>query len=171
MPGKLTKIWFAAVLACTGWPALGAGMPDSGTKNFVPGGDAPSYFTNERGAVSAAEDEATADDGADQSLGSPNPATEPIHPAAASRRLHGKVAALHPRERRVAANSRDRGRAVQVAGGKAVRTASAGKPARSIRTASRAAVPPRAMAAKSGGANQAKRNARHAAAKSAARRG
>lgn len=54
MPGKLSQIWFAAVLACAGLPALGAGMPDSGTKNFVPGGDAPSFFTNENGAVAAA---------------------------------------------------------------------------------------------------------------------
>ncbi len=31
--------------------AHAAGMPDSGTKNFVPGGDAPAYLTNENLAV------------------------------------------------------------------------------------------------------------------------
>ncbi len=47
MPSKLTRICFAAMLACAGSPAYAAGMPDTGTKNFVPGGDAPAYLVNE----------------------------------------------------------------------------------------------------------------------------
>lgn len=39
-------------------------MPDFGTKNFNPGGDTPSYFSNEYGAPAVAADEIT-DDGAD----------------------------------------------------------------------------------------------------------
>ena len=68
MPVKLTKIWFAAMVALASLPALAADMPGSGTKNFIPGGDAPSYFTNENGAVSgvAAVDETPSDDGVDQ---------------------------------------------------------------------------------------------------------
>jgi hypothetical protein len=172
MPGKLSQIWFAAVLACAGLPALAAEMPDSGTKNFVPGGDAPAFFTNENGAVAAAAaDESTADDGADQSLHSPRSAPGPIRDATVSTRRHGKLAASHTREQRTAANSRERGRAPPVASRKGARAASAGKPAGSTRTASRAAVSTRPMTAKVGGAHQARQNARHAAAKSVARRG
>jgi hypothetical protein len=51
MPRKLATICLAAALVFAGWPAHAAGMPDTGTKNFVPGGDAPSYLTNENLAV------------------------------------------------------------------------------------------------------------------------
>ena len=57
MPSKLTRISVAALLvgagllACAGSPARAAGMPDTGTKNFVPGGDAPAYLVNENLAV------------------------------------------------------------------------------------------------------------------------
>jgi hypothetical protein len=64
MPALLTRFVFTAVLACAAIPAWCAGMPDFGSKNFSPGGDTPSYFSNENGAVGVAASE-TMDDGSD----------------------------------------------------------------------------------------------------------
>jgi hypothetical protein len=40
----------ALLLALAPLPALAAGMPESGTKNFTPSPATPSYFSDERGA-------------------------------------------------------------------------------------------------------------------------
>ncbi len=57
-------------------------MPDFGTKNFNPGGDTPSYFSNEYGAPAFAADEVT-DDGGDEAPHRSLRASEPRHHAAA----------------------------------------------------------------------------------------
>jgi hypothetical protein len=62
MPGLLIRFAFAAAVASAAMPAWGAGMADFGTKNFSPGIDAPSYFSNENGAPGATE---MTDDGGD----------------------------------------------------------------------------------------------------------
>jgi hypothetical protein len=172
MPVKLTKIWVAAIVVLASLPALGADMPASGTKNFIPGGDAPSFFTNENGAVSgvAAVDETTSDDGVDQTLGSPRSETTPMHSARTTTRRHGGLAASHRRETHSAANFAATGRLAHVASANKTRIASAGAPFRSTRTTGRATNPK----AKSDGAGilrPAKSSARHAAARSAARKG
>jgi hypothetical protein len=173
MPVKLTKIWFAAMVALASLPALANDMPGSGTKNFIPGGDAPSYFTNENGAVSGvtAVDETTSDDGVDQTLGSPRSETAPMHSARTMTRRHGGPSASHRREKYGAANFAARRRSARVASANKTRIASVGAPLRSPRTTGRTANPPKAKSDGAGIARPAKSGARHAAAKSAARKG
>ena len=173
MPVKLTKIWFATIMALASLPALAADMPGSGTKNFIPGGDAPAYFTNENGAVSgvAAVDETTSDDGVDQTLGSPRSETAPMHSARTMTRRHGGLAASHRREKYSEANFTAGGRSAHVAGANKTRIAPVGAPLRSPRTTGRATNPPKAKSDGAGIARPAKSSTRHAAAKSAARKG
>jgi hypothetical protein len=173
MREKLTKIWFAAMVACAGVPAMAAEMPGSGTKNFVPGGDAPSYFTNENGTVSAAAaDQTAADDGADQPIRSPRSASALIYSAKTTMtRRHGGLAVSHRAGPRAAANATAKTRSAHIGGAKGARAATAGTPARPVRTASRIAGPAKSRSAKAGGARPAKPSMRHAWAKSAAKRG
>jgi hypothetical protein len=174
MPVKLTKIWFAAMVGLASLPVLAADMPGSGTKNFIPGGDAPSYFTNENGAVTgvAAVDETTPDDGVDQTLGSLRSETAPMHSARTMTRRHGGLAAAsHRRGKYSAANFTARGRPAHIASANKTRIASVGPPHRPTRTAGRAANPPKARSDGAGIAKPGKSNIRHAAAKSAARKG
>ena len=173
MPVKLTKIWFAAMVALASLPALADDMPGSGTKNFIPGGDAPSYFTNENGAVSgvAAVDETTSDDGVDQTLGSPRSETAPMHSARTMTPRHGGLAASHRREKYSAAKFTARGRAAHVASANKTRIASVGAPLRSPRSTGRITNPSKAKSDGAGIARPAKSSARHAAARSAARKG
>jgi hypothetical protein len=173
MPVKLTKIWFAAMLALASLPALAAEMPGSGTKNFMPGGDAPSYFTNENGAVSgmAAVDETTSDDGVDQNLGSPRSETAPMRSAKTTTRRHGRLTASYRRGKYSAANFTARGRAAHIASANKTRIASVGAPVKSLRGTGRTTNPPKTKFDGTGIARPAKSSARHAAAKSAARKG
>src|SRR5579883_3350700 len=73
MPMRWSSLAFAAVIASITISAWGAGMPDFGSKNFVPGAATPSYFTNESGALPGRATEAT-DDGRDDLPGSANQA-------------------------------------------------------------------------------------------------
>lgn len=174
MPGKLTNIWFAAIMAIlagAGLPAHAVEMPASGTKNFIPGGGTPSYFTNENGAASAAAADRTSfDDVVDQTVRAPQFRSRPVHSAAATRR-HGKLAVSHASGKRSAAKTAAKGRSTHLASAKRGRTATAGMPARPVRIARRAATPPKTRTAKAGSAKPAKPSTRHAAAKSAARKG
>jgi hypothetical protein len=169
MPGELTKIWFAAVVAVASLPALAAEMPDSGTKNFIPAGDAPSYFTNESGGISstAAADQTASDDGVDQTLGSPRSETGSMRSAKTTTRRHGRLVASREGERRSAASVTAGGRSAHFAGARRTKTASVGTAARPIRSAN----PSKTNSVRAGVARPAKSSARHAAAKSATRRG
>jgi hypothetical protein len=89
MPGLLIRVAFTAAVAGAAIPAWSAGMPEFGTKNFSPGGDAPSYFSNENGVVNAVAGEAW-DDGDDGATGSVSVGTEPDR---ATSRFHGRFAA------------------------------------------------------------------------------
>jgi hypothetical protein len=173
MPVKLTKIWFAAMVALASLPALADDMPGSGTKNFIPGGDAPSYFTNENGAVTgvAAIDETTPDDGVDQTLGSPRSEIASMNSARTMTRRHGGLAVSHRREKYSTANFTVRGRSAHVASVNKTRIASVGAPLRSPRSTGRITNPSKAKSDGAGIARPAKSSARHAAARSAARKG
>ena len=172
MPVKLMKMWFAAMVALASLPALAADMPGSGTKNFIPGGDAPSYFTNENGAVSgvAAVDETTSDDGVDQTLRSSRSEIAPIRSAETTTRQHGRLTASHQREKYSAANFAAKGRAAHVASANKTRIASVSA-LRSTRTVGRTTNPPKVKSDGAAIARPAKSSARHAAAKSSARKG
>jgi hypothetical protein len=170
MPGNLIELCFAALLAFGGLSPAAAEMPASGTKNFIPGGEAPSYFSNESGMVStAATDMSAADDGADRISGSPRFPTGLRQSAHTSSRRHSKLSASYTARRYTAADPRGRTRPTHVAGASKIKTASVSEPARPIRnvgsretkTAKTAMVRPA----------RASNSTRHAAAKSASRRG
>ena len=166
LPATLRKICFAALLTCTGLSAAAAEMPVSGTKNFVPGGEAPAYFTNENGAVSAATaEDSPADDGVDQVSRSSPPELGMGRSANTMSRRHGKLAASRRFGKHIAGNPRIGKRSTHIGGGKTTKTAAAGAPSRPIRTAG----PPRTKTASP--AKPSKTNIRHASVKSSARRG
>ncbi len=182
MPRTLTRICFAALLACAGLPicagspARAAGMPDIGTKNFVPGSDAPGYLVNENLAVapgSAGQSPlGTSYNEDDERTG---PAAEPASaerrsPARAAR--HGRHAGHRIGAHRSAA--RIKGRPVRAAATRTLRTrtvsdrssAAVGRGARRSRFEHNTAATRR-----SGAARHTRASGRHVAVKSASRRG
>ena len=175
MPNDLIKIWCAALLTFGGLSAAAAEMPASGTKNFIPGGKAPSYFSNESGGVStAASEESAADDGVDQISRSSHSDTGPRQVVAdTSSQRHNKLSAYHAARRQMVANLRGPIRSAHDASRSRVRTVSVSKPGRQIRTASRTAGPRAPETAKTGTAREIRTstNNRHAAAKSTSKRG
>ena len=93
MPEMLIRLALAAAIAGAAIQASGAEMPEFGTKNFSPGGGAPSYFTNENGVVGTAAGEAW-DDGEDAAISS---ASDTNEPARMTSRNHDRVAAHQSR--------------------------------------------------------------------------
>lgn len=175
MPSKLTRICVAALLACAGLlagagsPAQAAGMPDTGTKNFVPGGDAPAYLVNENLTVAPGS--------AGQSpLGTAfnRPAGPAFEPASAERSpqtrtiRHDRLAERRTGVHRSAA-TRIKGHPVRAATRRTVRakgSAALGRGARRSQFEHNAAA-----ARRTGAARHARAGARHVAAKSTSRRG
>jgi hypothetical protein len=88
MPDMLIRLVLTAAIAGAAIPAWSAGMPEFGTKNFSPGGDAPSYFSNENGVIGTAGTESW-DDGGDAAIGS---ASDTGEPARMAPRYHGTLA-------------------------------------------------------------------------------
>ncbi len=170
MPSKLAQIWFAAVLASAGSPALAAGMPDIGTKNFVPGSDAPAYLTNENLAVPpGSPGQSPIGTAYNQTAGPPLVAAAPARGAQAQSRSHARFAAARPNSHHAAVSSASKRRASYTSGRPAAgkrRSASRSGMARATRSARATAATARTAAAKRGRAST-----RHAAARSAARRG
>jgi hypothetical protein len=103
MPDTLRRLVFAAAIAGAAMPAWGAGMPDFGTKNFSPGGDAPSYFSNENRGVSTIAGESW-DDGEDATARSE--AADVGEPGHTARHYRGGYAATHRAEYRSAGYAR-----------------------------------------------------------------
>lgn len=170
MPNKLATLVTAVAFAASIVPAHAAGMPDTGTKNFVPGGDAPSYLTNENLAVapgSAAEPAAATAD--DQTEGSESSTGAPVHWAQTRAQHHGKLAADRKTAQRTAAKAKTHIRSSHFANAKTVRGSKAtslGKDVRPTRPVSKTA-----SSARTGTAMHGKASVRHAAARSSARRG
>jgi len=174
MSSKLTRICVAALLACAGLlagagsPAQAAGMPDTGTKNFVPGGDAPAYLVNENLTVAPGS--------AGQSpLGTAfnRPAGPAFEPASAERSpqtmtiRHDRLAERRTGVHRSAA-TRSKSHPVRAATRRTVRAKSSalGRSARRSRFEHNAAA-----ARRTGAARHARASVRHVAAKSSSRRG
>lgn len=185
MPDILRKSLLAAVIALGAAPAWGAGMPEYGTKNFTPGADAPSYFTNETGALGVA-----ADFGSDPRAAAPSPAVRaesgPRRAATTSVHRHPASAASRHGGRRVASQAHGHGRTSQPpathAHGRSPRTTQAHTRGGSLHMASakeqRGAAARRpaaggrsARAAKSNRPGHGKAGVRHAAAPPASRKG
>jgi hypothetical protein len=90
MSNKLTITILAGALAFVGLPAFAFDLPDSGSKNFSPPGDTPSYFSNEAAPVSARTADTTPRDwSAVDALVPEQPATDSVHQAS---RRYGKYA-------------------------------------------------------------------------------
>jgi hypothetical protein len=170
MPRKLATIWFATVLAFIGSPAHAAGMPDTGTKNFIPGGDAPSYLVNENLAVTpGSAGQSPLGTAFNQTAGPAGSAAAPEPAVRIANRRHGRLAAGHTSRHHAAANAGTRHRAQRVAGTRTLRqgrSASLRRGSRPSRTARQASSATRTVTAR-----HAKASPRHAAAKTAARRG
>lgn len=187
MPDILRKFLLAALIAGGVAPAWGAGMPEYGTKNFSPGADAPSYFTNENGVLGVAADFAT-----DQHAAAPAPAvraeSEPRRAAHPTGHGHGKSAAGRNGTRRVASSAHAHGRPLPTASahqhsrplqtaqghgrGGSSHLASAKRGGSAAASRSAAAAGRGARTAKSGGAKPAgKAGVRHAAARPTSRKG
>jgi hypothetical protein len=167
MPNTLTKLALAAAMSCAALPGWGAGMPDYGTKNFTPGGDAPAYFSNESGAVlGVAADEAATDDGADRTAGSLQYEPRPERSARARLRHHDKFAGHQAGSHSTAYASRERHSSPQARNnGEAVGRHA--KPVRSSGAVAKAGRPgPSTIRAR-----PARPSARHAAARSSSRKG
>ncbi|MGH7031901.1 MAG: hypothetical protein ACREE9_09960 [Stellaceae bacterium] len=175
MPGKLAHIWFAAVLACAGLAAHAAGMPDIGTKNFVPGSDAPAYLTNENLAVApGSSGQSPIGTVFNQPAGPPPSTAAPARASPTRERRHTRFAAARKTTRHAAVSSASTRRSAHttrrsahLTGRAAVRArrASRGETARVARGA-RATVATARTAAKRGRAS-----ARHASARPFARKG
>ena len=82
MPSKLTMTYFAAALAIVSVPAFAVDIPDSGSKNFSPAGDTPTYFTNESVPISARTADTNASDFTAEEAAAPVPAVTVPVPAA-----------------------------------------------------------------------------------------
>ena len=169
MANRLAILAIAATFAAATMTAHAAGMPDSGTKNFVPGGDAPSYLTNENLSVApgsagqsplgTAYNEPA---GAEQDIAPP-------HAAETRTQQHGRTSAGHRSSYRAAANAELKTRSRRLARSRTERvgrSASLGYNRRPTRAENR-----RVSAARPAIPRHGKANARHAAVKSAARRG
>ena len=170
MPVTITRFVFAAAIACAAPPAHGAGMPDYGTKNFSPGGAAPSYFTNENGAVSGIPEAENTDDGADTTDRAASAAPEPRRAEIKSAYRRGRLAG-HRSEARAGAHSRIEGRASQAAEPNSARTASNGRFLKPRRLEHATQANAKIETARGGGTKSARSTPRHAAAKSWSRRG
>jgi len=160
----LTRFALAAMIAGAAIPASGAGMPDFGTKNFNPGADAPSYFSNENAAIGPASGEAM-DDGGDDAPIRPMTTAEPRGTASASLRHHGRFSASQRSGSHRVAYARSSGHA-HWASARGGRTEASGR-GRPREGSAREA---RYRSSTTGNAKP-MRSARHVAARSSSRRG
>ena len=162
MQNRLASVAIAATLAAATVMAHAAGMPDSGTKNFVPGGDAPAYLTNENLAVAPGSAGQSPVGTAYNQAPGPEPSeAAPVDKAETRTRHHGKLAANHRSMHRSAAGARS-----ETYSRRDRKSASLGRNSRPVRAASRTTSAVKTRTAKYG-----KANSRHASAKSVARRG
>ena len=93
MLNKLKITFLAGALALVGLPAFAFDLPDSGSKNFSPSGDTPSYFNNETAPLSARTADTTERDwSAVDALAPERQAVEPAPAAQQSSGRHGKYA-------------------------------------------------------------------------------
>jgi len=96
MPNRLTTALIAGALALAGLPALALDLPDSGSKNFDPPGDTPSYFSNEAAPVSARTADTTENDwSAVDALAPDRPVRYATHSGHRIAGRHGRYGVLH----------------------------------------------------------------------------
>jgi hypothetical protein len=161
MPVTLTRLFFAAAIAGAALPASAAGMPDSGTKNFDPGGATPSYFTNENGAALGLTESEGADEGADT--------PDHLVPIVPEHRRSTFVGYQSPT--RSVTHSRASGHVSRVAEARSARAASAGRSVRLRRSELASEARNSFRTGHGGGPRQGGSGVRHAAARFSSRKG
>jgi hypothetical protein len=115
MPNTLTVTFLAGALAFAGLPAFALDLPDSGSKNFDPPGDAPSYFSNETAPVSARTADTTARDwSAVDALAPDRPAAHASPSAHQGSARHGKYATTQRSGKYASGKSSGRGQSTRV---------------------------------------------------------
>jgi hypothetical protein len=93
MLNKLTITFLAGALTLVSLPALAFDIPETGSKNFSPSGNTPSYFANESAPISARTADTTASDFTAEEAEAPTPsgiAASPSGHRSAGR--HGRYA-------------------------------------------------------------------------------
>ena len=114
MPNKLTITVLASALALVGLPGLAFDLPDSGSKNFSPSGDTPSYFSNESTPVSARTADTTPHDWSAVDALVPERPAAPSAPAAQQGSgRHGKYALAQRSGRHASAKSGGKGQSTR----------------------------------------------------------
>jgi hypothetical protein len=172
--GVLAGVFFGAV------PALALDLPDSGSKNFSPTGETPTYFANESVPVSARTADTTAADWAAEEAAAPMPSmVRPAVSAHSASGRHGRHASAQRSASPGAGRSRVNSHSMRVANaGRSMRAASVQRSAPQIRVAVSRPAPTERMvraashggmskgatvsAAKTNGAKHGKSSARHA---------
>ncbi|HMD64280.1 MAG TPA: hypothetical protein VKF83_09935 [Stellaceae bacterium] len=113
---KLTITFLAGALAFACTPALALELPDSGSKNFSPSGDTPSYFANETAPVSARIADTTERDWSAVDDAAPaGPTVERSRSAHTSAGRHGRYAVAQRSGRHVAGRSSGKAHLVRAA--------------------------------------------------------
>jgi len=172
MPVGLIRFIFVALVAGAAVPAWGAGIPDYGTKNFSPGGDSPSYFTNENGVVVGVSESDGTDDGTDTPIRSLRSGYEERESSYRTTSNHRKLGASHDARYVATGHLRGKDRLTRAISTNSRRSAPAIRLVRSGRTANTMIATTRVRTADAGGAKFARKNPRHAfSAKSQSRKG
>lgn len=163
MPSMLIRYALAMAITCAGTSAWSAGIPDFGTKNFSPGSDAPSYFSNENGAFLGAAAGESTDDGSDDGIRSTEATAEPDYSVSAGPHHHSRIA--------YTGRSASRGHSLRFASARSARSMSTSRYERSAHSAGGAQPATKARMARTGGAYLGKPSLRHASVKFSSHRG
>jgi hypothetical protein len=124
MPVPIMRFLFAAAILSAALPAWGADISDYGTKNFNPGVDTPSYFTNESSTVLGSTGNEGTEDSGDAATRSVQMISEPRRAERAAVHRYRKFAAGHRSGALSSIHPRGRGRATQIASSRNFRTKS-----------------------------------------------
>jgi hypothetical protein len=110
MPNKLTITFIAGALALASFSAFAFDIPDSGSKNFSPSGDTPTYLTNENVPVSARTADTTPRDWSAVEAAAPAPSVVgSIPPAHTDTGRHGRYGSAQGSPKHTLGKSRAEG--------------------------------------------------------------
>lgn len=157
MPSMLIRYALAMAITCAGTSAWSAGIPDYGTKNFSPGSDAPSYFSNENGAFLGAAASESTDDGSDDGIRSTEATAEPDYSVSAGPHHHSRLI--------YSGRSGSRGHSLHFANARSTRNLSTSRYERSAHSASATQQTTKARTPRTHGARPGNSSPRHASVK------
>ncbi len=167
MPSMLIRYALAMAITCAGTSAWSAGIPDYGTKNFSPGSDAPSYFSNENGAFLGAAASESTDDGSDDGICSTEASPETDYSVSTGPRHHSRIAYTG----RSGFRGASRDRSLHFASARSTRSMSTSRYERSAHSAGAAQSATKARMPRIGGGYLGKPSLRHASVRFSSHRG